>query len=46
MQLSHNVSDSGEVFFDTMEKLVPADENETWDVYQYAGGEGRAPSCA
>ncbi len=40
MQLSHNVSDSGQVFFDTMEKLVPADENKTWDVYEYAGGEG------
>ena len=40
MQLSHNVSDSGEVFFDTMEKLVPIDENGTWDVYEYAGGEG------
>ena len=40
MQLSHNVSDSGQVFFDTMEKLVPTDENLTWDVYEYAGGEG------
>lgn len=40
LQLSHNVSDSGEVFFDSIEKLVPTDENETWDVYQYDGGEG------
>jgi len=40
VQPSHNVSDTGEVFFDTMEKLVPTDENETWDVYQYDGGEG------
>jgi hypothetical protein len=40
MQLSHAVSDSGAVFFDTMEKLVPTDENGTWDVYQYDGGEG------
>jgi hypothetical protein len=40
MQASENVSNGGEVFFDTMESLVPADENETWDVYQYDGGEG------
>lgn len=40
MQLSHNVTDSGEVYFDTMEKLVPTDENGTWDVYEYDGGEG------
>lgn len=40
MQASHNVSNGGEVFFDTMESLVPADGNETWDVYQYDGGEG------
>jgi hypothetical protein len=40
MTLDHAVSDSGQVFFDTMEKLVPADENGTWDVYEYEGGEG------
>lgn len=40
MQFSHNISDSGQVFFDTMEQLVPADENKTWDVYEYEGGEG------
>jgi hypothetical protein len=39
-QLSYNISNSGAVFFDTMEALVPADENKTWDVYQYDGGEG------
>lgn len=38
--MTNAVSDSGEVFFETMEKLVPADENETWDVYEYGGGEG------
>ncbi len=42
MQLSHNVTDSGEVFFNTMEKLVPTDENGTWDVYEYDGGEGQS----
>ena len=40
--LSDNVSNSGEVFFDTMERLLPADRNETWDVYQYDGGEGES----
>ncbi len=38
--LNHNMSNSGQVFFDTLEKFVPADENEAWDVYQYDGGEG------
>jgi hypothetical protein len=38
--VTNAVSGSGEVFFETMEKLVPADENETWDVYEYDGGEG------
>jgi hypothetical protein len=40
MNMAHSVSDSGQVFFDTMEKLVPTDENKTWDVYEYSGGEG------
>jgi hypothetical protein len=40
MRMDHPVSDSGQVFFDTMEKLVPADKNGTWDVYEYEGGEG------
>ena len=40
MQATHAVSDAGQVFFDTMEELVPTDENKTWDVYQYDGGEG------
>lgn len=40
MQATHAVSDSGQVFFETMEKLVPTDENNTWDVYEYDGGEG------
>ena len=38
--IAHNVADNGEVFFDTMEKLLRADENETYDVYGYDGGEG------
>ncbi|HWX43979.1 MAG TPA: hypothetical protein VNY52_01500 [Solirubrobacteraceae bacterium] len=38
--LSSAVSDSGQVFFETMENLLPADENKTWDVYEYEGGEG------
>jgi hypothetical protein len=37
---SHALSDSGQVVFETIEKLVPGDENETWDVYEYSGGEG------
>jgi hypothetical protein len=40
MQLSNAVSDNGEVYFETMEKLLPTDENKTWDVYAYDGGEG------
>jgi hypothetical protein len=40
MQLTNAVSNSGQVFFQTMEKLLPGDENETWDVYEYEGGEG------
>lgn len=40
MQAAHNVSDDGAVFFDTMERLLPADENEVSDVYEYEGGEG------
>ncbi len=40
IRLNNAVSDSGEVFFETMEKLVEEDENETWDVYEYEGGEG------
>lgn len=40
MRLGGAMSDSGEVFFETMEKLASADENETWDVYEYSGGEG------
>ena len=39
-RMNQNVSDSGQVFFSTMEKLAPADENETWDAYEYEGGEG------
>jgi hypothetical protein len=38
--LPHNVSDSGQVFFSTLEKLVPADENEAFNVYEYEAGEG------
>ena len=38
--LDNAVSDTGQVFFETMEKLVSADENGTWDVYEYQGGEG------
>lgn len=37
--INQNVSDSGQVFFSTMEGLVEADENNTWDVYEYEGGE-------
>ncbi len=40
LQMSHNVSNSGQVFFETTEKLVRADENESFDVYEYEGGEG------
>ena len=40
MHLSNALSNDGEVFFESMEKLVPTDENKTWDVYQYDGGEG------
>jgi hypothetical protein len=40
MNIGHNLSNSGQVFFNTMEKLVSGDENTTWDVYQYEGGEG------
>ena len=40
IELNDAVSNSGQVFFETMEKLVPADENETWDIYEYDGGEG------
>jgi hypothetical protein len=40
VRLSHNLSNAGEVFFSTIEKLVPSDENDTWDVYEYGGGEG------
>lgn len=38
--LSHPLSNSGQIFFETMEPLTPGDENETWDVYEYSGGEG------
>jgi hypothetical protein len=38
--IDFSLSDSGQVFFSTMEKLVPADENEVSDVYEYSGGEG------
>lgn len=41
MALNNAVSNSGQVFFETIEKLVQEDQNETWDVYEYAGGEGR-----
>jgi hypothetical protein len=37
--LAHNVSDNGQVFFDTMNRLLPADENETYDAYEYEGGQ-------
>lgn len=40
MAVTNAVSDAGQVFFETMEKLLGADENETWDVYEYGGGEG------
>ena len=40
IRINHPISNSGEFFFETMDKLVPADENETWDVYEYSGGEG------
>lgn len=36
----HGVSNSGQVFFDTMDTLSPADENHNTDVYEYTGGEG------
>jgi hypothetical protein len=34
----HNVSDSGQVFFETTEALVSRDGNGRTDVYEYAGG--------
>jgi hypothetical protein len=39
-QVDNAVSSSGQVFFETMEELLPGDENGTWDVYEYSGGEG------
>lgn len=39
-RVTNAVSDSGQVFFETMEKLASEDDNETWDVYEYDGGEG------
>jgi hypothetical protein len=37
--LPRNVSDSGQVFFQTSRGLVPADSNGKVDVYQFEGGE-------
>lgn len=34
----HNVSDNGQVFFETADALQPADHNGRRDVYQYAAG--------
>lgn len=36
--LQHNVSDRGQVFFETTEPLLPRDSNGRADVYEYAGG--------
>jgi hypothetical protein len=35
---SRQLSDQGQVFFDTSESLLPADENGTHDVYEYESG--------
>ncbi len=40
IELNNAVSNAGQIFFETMEKLVSADENGNWDVYEYDGGEG------
>lgn len=37
--LSHNVTDSGQVFFDTLDALVPHDNNGRRDVYEYRDGQ-------
>jgi hypothetical protein len=36
--VTHNVSDSGQVFFNTAESLLPTDNNGKQDVYEYGGG--------
>jgi hypothetical protein len=36
--LQHNVSDRGQVFFETTEALLPRDGNGRADVYEYTGG--------
>jgi hypothetical protein len=38
MPLSRQLTDQGQVFFDTAESLLPTDENGTFDVYEYRGG--------
>lgn len=35
----HNVSDQGQVFFETVDALVPGDTNHREDVYEYEGGQ-------
>ena len=37
--LTHNVSNSGQVFFNTTESLLPSDNNGKQDVYEYEGGD-------
>ncbi len=37
--LPRNVSDSGQVFFNTTESLLPTDNNGKQDVYEYEGGD-------
>ena len=39
--LQHNVSDTGQVFFDTPDALVPTDTNGEPDVYEYESGNVR-----
>jgi hypothetical protein len=44
--IDHPISNLGQFFFETEEKLVPADENgeghNSTDVYEYSGGEGES----
>lgn len=42
--LSRSVSDAGQVFFDTMDALLPTDTNGLRDVYEYEGGQVRSIS--
>lgn len=40
LRINYPLSNSGQLAFETLQTLVPGDENNTWDVYEYSGGEG------